>query len=1081
MLAMVTVAVIGAGAAFRGAVTEQETAALVHQLTQGQLFELAMRERTLMSTIGRDPLESRKEELLRDGRRFIDAAAAARRSGNSGFADWLEVRAQEEFAARRSVLPYRREFPDLTAYKPWRRPKRGMPPKPAAIELTAEQVVEQNVAGELAGFGFPTRWRDPRYGRESGDGVEGCDSPSEIGAQGDDPHPQKIWCRLEHEIEVKHERLRSFALAIVGLVVALVLFTAADASIKARWIRLRALLLGIGVDAAVATVIGVIFRVEEVGWWRCLPLALTAGTLLAGFAFWLFFAALERLGWLSAGADEGYTDFSEFKQDRSTFPGLTLPHNPADGFARFVVLLVAVTVLMSAAAGWRYSVADTRADAASQQARNDAQDMAKRSGFLATIRASAVGEFAASAEYRARLAATRQRIGRFPRDEDELHAAHLADDRLRRAEWDWARDAPKIGAADDPAFPRRFIWQYPQVPDGKTIGPEHVRTYNAWEPLALSDAESRFSRDLRHSATWFLATLTLFAIALYLFGQALGMGRSRSAYVLVTAGVAFVLAGAVIGWHTHLPSAPASSESLSEDSCAQKASPLPPLPPDIASPGASPWRRAAYYYAIGTVLREYASDSGDTETALKYLGCAAALDREFADSQLQLARAKARARSSDFGEPYLSLPPTGRDLIEVIGAEGAARDLFKQNTFQVVPASLLGNIAFDDLLDALSNRRQGALAASAKAADAAISAALSPGAVDGDSLPMYRFNLGLVRLARGEVEDARTAYRDALAPPAYPPDELRASALTDLETLAALRCGLSRGPDDVPAQCARGLRIREMKEIVMGRHPDKTTQPLSLPEGDFTISVTAGRVSAVLRGLDPAADELSLVWYKVEPNRHSWRALQRLSGVVDAPAADGRLLVQRSHIGQYLKDRACLASGDYQAELYAHGTLIATKPARDQIIPLMERSDLHDLNMRLCLPRGWTTDGLTLDSNDPRLVYRAVTPEGKVAALFRTFYRPRGSAAAGSDDEDAIVAGVLETLAKEGTARQSLVPWKSLDPQSLSIPPGSRVYRGWRTKEGEVHIAIAFTDAMPADQLWQMLESVETIYPEEGG
>ena len=85
-------------------------------------------------------------------------------------------------------------------------------------------------------------------------------------------------------------------------------------------------------------------------------------------------------------------------------------------------------------------------------------------------------------------------------------------------------------------------------------GPEHARHYpkelilgrTMFGPecgFALSDAINEQSLRWHNKAHWYLAGITMFAIALYLFGQSLSMGRNEEAWTLVFFGLIVVVVG----------------------------------------------------------------------------------------------------------------------------------------------------------------------------------------------------------------------------------------------------------------------------------------------------------------------------------------------------------------------------------------------------------------------------------------------------------------------------------------------------------------------------------------------------------
>jgi hypothetical protein len=69
VLAMVTVAVVGAITAFRSAKTEQDTAILSQRLAEGELLELATMQSVESEELTREALCDRDQALLREGGR----------------------------------------------------------------------------------------------------------------------------------------------------------------------------------------------------------------------------------------------------------------------------------------------------------------------------------------------------------------------------------------------------------------------------------------------------------------------------------------------------------------------------------------------------------------------------------------------------------------------------------------------------------------------------------------------------------------------------------------------------------------------------------------------------------------------------------------------------------------------------------------------------------------------------------------------------------------------------------------------------------------------------------------------------
>ena len=80
------------------------------------MLELATMQSVESEELTREALCDRDQALLREGGRFMSAAADARNAGRAPEkADWLEMRAEEEFAADRAISPVLRRFRGLAS------------------------------------------------------------------------------------------------------------------------------------------------------------------------------------------------------------------------------------------------------------------------------------------------------------------------------------------------------------------------------------------------------------------------------------------------------------------------------------------------------------------------------------------------------------------------------------------------------------------------------------------------------------------------------------------------------------------------------------------------------------------------------------------------------------------------------------------------------------------------------------------------------------------------------------------------------------------------------------------------------
>ena len=84
VLAMVTVAVVGAITAFRGAKTAQDTAILSQRLAEGELLELATSQSFESQELTREVVNDRDTVLLRDGGSFMAPRRRAESRSGAG-------------------------------------------------------------------------------------------------------------------------------------------------------------------------------------------------------------------------------------------------------------------------------------------------------------------------------------------------------------------------------------------------------------------------------------------------------------------------------------------------------------------------------------------------------------------------------------------------------------------------------------------------------------------------------------------------------------------------------------------------------------------------------------------------------------------------------------------------------------------------------------------------------------------------------------------------------------------------------------------------------------------------------------
>jgi hypothetical protein len=500
---MVVFATLGAIMAFRTASAEHDNTIRERRLAYGYFFETIERQKELNGILERALFETRLSRIYQTGLSKMETADRLRQA-KPATAAWLDLQAQEEFAARRAVKPFWALTPSMQNC------------------LSVANHLQWTVAPLLSELGFETEWQDPRPAIDLPPDSADCKF-----AERKEP-TRSILHLLEGEIQRGHELIPKLAMSVVLFVAALVCFTLADLSTR-KWYK--------GIWLAGGLLVGAVclfyaLQADQRSW----PfLALAVGSFL------LLFSVMWNVGYLSTSEEGGHqSPLLEPETRIGRYP--ELPHEASDSFSRFTIFAIAFTVFASALSGYWYSVAESASGEAATRALRQETVMSERSSRLRTALLSANSQSADYSEAQARHSWINQQLdasGATPLIDIEIASAGnlrgylLGNDKLRAMMSD-----PEAGIEADPHFPRRLVREDPYfaLKDG-------VLKNNAWEPFAIWDAESGESLSWHHKAAVFLFTLTLFAIALYLFGQGHSMGRRSAAYIMVGFGTLFALIG----------------------------------------------------------------------------------------------------------------------------------------------------------------------------------------------------------------------------------------------------------------------------------------------------------------------------------------------------------------------------------------------------------------------------------------------------------------------------------------------------------------------------------------------------------
>jgi hypothetical protein len=1020
---MAVVAMLGAVTAYRAALAEQETLRFERRLQQGEMLELVHRQELLSKLSSRTRYENSASlhtpATDSDQEQAGKPAAPDRRQ-----AALKELQAEEEAAHVRSLQPFLNYF---DVYLPY----------------ALEPSIAMHSATWLRALGFDTAWEAPK---------EDGGFPS-------------IWEKLEKDVGRGQDKVMHLARAVVLFVVALAFLTFAQLGHNTPK-REKALAWMGGVLALAGLAVAI--WADPSSWRDFLIFTAGFGVLaLISAPFARRFAANARAEEKSSraertrpagpvedecGEDEEDEPVHPAEVDPALFAGMRLHFAPvAHKFGRFVISMIAVSAVLSALSGFFYSRAAVKSSQAISAALENQAELFRTNSRQVTVWNYMVGRVATAEDYHLRYEAARQRL-ELAKEEPDLLSQKDAMDQVqvrRKILEKFEKKEPQthqlmtgaLGPEQDVHFPWKMVISQSYHDPAKA--------------LAQWSANNEKGLGYQREATTFLALLTLFAIALYLLGQALGMGRTSAAFILVVFACGLVVAGVGRGLFISL---------------ADRAIVLRPASAECRLPGSIPddnlVELAAEHFARGWVLYESSSDDPvELAKAAKEFGCAAQIRPTFAGANLYFARATNGANTPQLNEGgFVSL--ISKDALgNVSQAEQQARDLLTQQGFEP-PMDLVGDYGFDTYANGLVKGDREIVDAGRQATLAALDLATPD-----DLVP--HFNLGLAQLAEGHQKEAMETYRQtiALGDPGKDPfvtNDARVigGAITDLDVFRQYCAGLN---DAAYCRQFESTDLPRLKsEFVAAAWPFAKGRTLA----GSGIKLTDLRLQGSAAGLgwsghvenlpeSPAEkpqDTLAVLWYAYSPDWKAWRVLPAISErVKPAFYAHGDTHLFYSVL-QASDARICLQSGTYRAEFYVDGELAGL-----QEITLKDEN-LHpemfpDLDVAICRPPSWRR----WQPRDPDAVWtRGFIEDGNNRGVFVfSFFDPQQDGEAGTEAK--ALRRAQNILHNEGLAPESAAARSLNDCTGLRGHPGeamaafgdgggASIARAWTTKEGLVNV-----------------------------
>jgi hypothetical protein len=1031
---MIVVAALGAGVAYRVAKEEQHSAGLERQLTRGQMVELYLRQSIVGDWGVRASLEERQRSHVSRAKDLEDTADRVRATDPQQ-AGQLDMLAEQEAMLANLTQTL------LVPFRSWR----------------AGDHVEDEVGGEASdelarlGFAIPIEPVAPIPSTPAKSEAPPFSYESAVHAR-----LLGVWRPLADTIDGFEGLVPGLALGVVLFIAGLALLTIAD--LTERWARVSNIVIILGLVSAFAAVVAALMY--DFGVWRPL-LGLLAFGVVVGVGFHVSGMFKEP----SSGEMPHPPDF-EPKQYGGVHLFMRHAHNVRE---QVVIGLIAVTVFFSSLVGYWYTQAESDATEATHHAFGSEAAITTLDGerwLLAS--AGAITPTLELFDARMRCAYASQASVLPPADASPTMLAMLARDRERDC---GALDKlNEIGASvDSRSFdggerPAPAIFN--EIRDRGPVNSSHL--------YALADGYVSQAQRLEDQSTSYILCLTVFAIALYLLGQSLGMGQSLASLVLAVGGTFFTVVMLVFAVGVHRT----------------PVMPTPKLPSSCGPqvPKSSAVELAAKFYGDGLAAYNSATTAEQYQKASDLFGCALAARNDFAAAQYERSLADSAISQGDIDSEYSNFPTRSR-MAQIANSYSLTNQAILADGWTPT-LRRLNSEGFNRLLAGIAANRRSDIKDGVKILqDAIASGGLTAGdgqtldavkvshAPDPAAYQMLFTNLGLGQLAYGHRTDAEKSYQAAVDGLSVAKDQnLVASSLSDLNTLEA-HCAELYG-SDAQANCpdiyAGITDARRMLLLGKSSAPPSSYARIS----HITTWVRASRVawSADLVGFDPNRDKLSVVWSTYSNDWKVWRVVQPLFQAIDPMSlpASG----QASHVTIYSNSPSyCLPPGNYRAEFFLNGTRVPDFNDKGTEIPGYQNFRSRELDVAFCGPADWQPLPLSIPRDTRQLVRVYKNAEGNGTVYLFTFFSPKNP----MDTETRYpVTRAVNLLRRVGIHLPSDDELRQMVSQFTGcqnpIPPGTILTRVWVSVDGLVHVGLVVGDRAPNGQACQVLESIGEYY-----
>ena len=585
--------------------------------------------------------------------------------------------------------------------------------------------------------------------------------------------------------------------------------------------------------------------------------------------------------------------------------------------------------------------------------------------------------------------------------------------------------------------------------------------------------------------TSYLAALTIVAIGLYLFGQALGMGRLGVTRAMAACGVALTIGAtgwSFADWWRVLPVGTYDAVAGCEGAGQLKD------PGNVADPES--WMKvAAENYALGSDRLATARAVPEFAAAISALECAVAARPNLELAHHDLAGAKAISESAHKGQAYNSLPSKDRlDEIE----RNAARGVDIQRRLALAPSSYALNthaVALWGLgiRDGKLDRIQRALTLVNQAV-----AGAEPLEADrrrlGDAsrdlypwlsvLPLLYLNQSLFYIAVDRIEEGKAAAGKALGLRAHRDWTLAGTMVTATSLLHA-NCERMHSAERCVAIRAAVAGYR--RALLTGAWHDNDSASSRVERVVIATGADSVALAARIADYDAKKDTFAAVWSVTDPQWGVLNALTMVSPPIEETEISKRgereIMFQRDVLSSS-GHRLCLSTGRYTAELYHNGQPAGSASA-ERKGQVLDAARHGRLNISMCHPEGWQAWRPEGDAGWPTEPVAAfANASGRPVAFVFSFAMPRTATAKGDGKQQGgyLRDRALGILARHGIVKEPADVAKTRLADCDKAGPGSIAYGAVTARSGISHLALVLADQLDGASACDVVRTVTVMH-----